>query len=93
MIIEAVLNALKNVVFLLFSWLDLPNMSDFGTGFDDAMGLITEILSMTQTVIDLLLPWEIVKFCLPIVIVIVNFEHIYNFIMWIIKKIPMLGIK
>lgn len=93
MILESILNALKNVVFTLFSWMDIPNMADYGTGFEDAMSLISEILEMTQTVIDLLLPWEIVKFCLPIVIVIVNFEHLYNFIMWVIKKIPFLGMQ
>lgn len=93
MILESILNALKKVIFAIFSWLDLPNMSDYGDGFDNALGLISQILESTQSVIDLLLPWEIVVFCLPIVIVIDNFEHIYNFIMWVVRKIPMLGIK
>lgn len=93
MIIEIILNMLKKVVFALFSWLDLPNMSDYGTGFDDALALISQILESSQSLIDLLLPWEIVTFVLPIVIIIENFEHIYNFIMWVIRKIPMLGIK
>ena len=93
MIVESILNMLKKVVFALFSWLDLPNMSDYGDGFDNALSLIFQILESTQSVIDLLLPWEIVVFSLPIVIVIDNFEHIYNFIMWVVRKIPMLNIK
>lgn len=93
MIIEGILNALKKVIFALFSWIDLPNMSDYGTGFDDAFALIGDMLESSQGIINLFLPWNIVKFGLPIVIVVMNFEHIYNFIMWVIKKIPMLGIK
>ena len=93
MILEGILNALKKVIFALFSWIDLPNMSDYGSGFDDAFSLIGDMLESSQGIINLFLPWSIVKFGLPIVIVVMNFEHIYNFIMWVVKKIPMLGIK
>ncbi len=93
MILEGILNALKKVIFTLFSWIDLPNMADYGTGFEDAFALIGDMLESSQGIINLFLPWSIVKFGLPIVIVVMNFEHIYNFVMWIVKKIPMLGIK
>lgn len=93
MVVEGILNALKSVIFTLFSWIDLPNMSDYGTGFEDAFALIGDMLESSQCIINLFLPWNIVKFGLPIVIVVMNFEHIYNFVMWVIKKIPMLGIK
>lgn len=93
MILEAILNMLKSVVFALFSWLDLPNMTDYGSGFQDAFDLITEMLESSKSIINLFLPWQIVVFGLPIIIVVMNFEHIYNFIMWVVKKIPMLGIK
>lgn len=93
MILEGILNALKKVIFALFSWIDLPNMSDYGTGFDDAFALIGDMLESSQGIINLFLPWSIVKFGLPIVIVVMNFEHIYSFVMWVIKKIPMLGVK
>ena len=93
MILEGILNALKKVIFALFSWIDLPNMSDYGTGFDDAFALIGDMLESSQGIINLFLPWNIVKFGLPIVIIVINFEHIYHFIMWVVRKIPMLGIK
>lgn len=93
MILEGILNALKTVIFTLFSWLDLPNMSDYGTGFEDAFALISEMLESSQGLINLFLPWDIVRFGFPIVIVVINFEHIYHFIMWVVRKIPMLGIK
>lgn len=93
MIIEGILNALKSVIFALFSWLDLPNMSDYGSGFDDAIDLLAQMIESSQSLINLFLPWDIVKFGLPIVIVVMNFEHIYHFIMWVVRKIPMLGIE
>lgn len=93
MIIESILNMLKNVVFALFSWLDLPNMSDYGTGFQDAFNLITDMLESSKSLINLFLPWDIVRFGLPIVIVVMNFEHIYDFLMWVIRKIPMINIR
>lgn len=93
MIVEGILNALKSVIFGLFSWIDLPNSADYGDGFYDALELLADILISSQGIINLFLPWEIVKFGFPIIIVVMNFEHIYYFVMWVIKKIPMLGIK
>ena len=93
MIIESILNGLKTVVFALFSWLNLPNLSDYGLDIDEALSTINYILSMTQSVIDLLLPWNIVRVCLPIVIIVSNMDKLYSLVMWIIRKIPMLGIK
>lgn len=93
MILEGILNALQKAIFAIFSWIDLPNMADYGTGFEDAFALIGDMLESSQGIINLFLPWNIVKFGLPIVIVVMNFEHIYNFVMWVVRKIPMLGIK
>ena len=67
MLIESILNALKSIVFTVFSWLDLPNLSDYGLDIDQAVTTITELLNMTKSVIDLLLPWNLVRVCLPIV--------------------------
>lgn len=93
MIIKSILNALQAVIFTVFGWLDLPNLSDYGLNIDAARSTILEILYMTTSVIDMLLPWSIVKVCLPIVIAVSNADKIYKFIMWIVRKIPMLGIK
>lgn len=93
MIIESILTAFKKIIFGLFSFIDLPNMSDYGTGFSDAFELISQILDSVKSIIDMLFPWEIVVFSIPIVILISNFDKVYHFIMWIARKIPMLGIK
>ncbi len=93
MIIESILNALKSVIFAVFSWLDLPNMADYGDGFENGIAFIDTMFESAQSLINLFLPWDIVRFGFPIIIVVLNFDHIYDFIMWILKKIPMLNIK
>mgnify|MGYP003291651022 CR=1 FL=1 len=93
MIIKTILDALQAVIFAVFSWLDLPNLSDYGLDIDAARSTIMEIFTMCTSVIDMLLPWSIVKLCLPIVIAVSNADKIYKFLMWILRKIPMLGIK
>ena len=36
---------------------------------------------------------QTIKIAIPIIIVVMNFERVYKFIMWIVRKIPMLGVK
>lgn len=97
MIIEAILNALKGVIFTLFSWLNFPSLaeinSDAAENINAAFTFINEMMFNARTLINLFLPWDIVRFGLPIIIVIMNMEHIYHFIMWVVRKIPMLNVK
>lgn len=97
MIIESILTLLKKVIFTLFSWLDFPNLAEINTeaatNIDNAFSFINEMLFNARSLINLFLPWDIVRFGLPIIIVIMNMEHIYHFVMWVVRKIPMLNVK
>ncbi len=93
MIIESILTLLQNVIFALFSWIDLPNLGDYLDGFNEAFLFIQEMMSSCKSLINLFFPWDIVRFGFPIILIVMNFEHIYYFLMWILKKIPMLNIK
>lgn len=90
MIIESVLNALKAVITSVFSWINIPGI---GKDFETAMSYIDLLFQNAQSLINLFLPWKIVTFGIPIIIIVENFEHIYHFVIWILKKIPMLGIE
>lgn len=90
MIIESILNALKTVITTLFSWINIPGI---GEDFETAIEFVDVLFQNAKSMINLFLPWQIVTFGIPLIIIIVNFERIYNFIMWILKKIPMLGIE
>jgi len=89
-IIETILNAFKTLLKTLFSWINIPSA---GEEFNNAMAYFSDMLEVGKSLIDLFIPWNLVRFGLPLLIVVVNFEHIYHFVMWILKKIPMLGIE
>lgn len=90
MIIELILNLLKGLLFICFSWINIP-------GFPE------EMLSSLYTFLDLifdnltLLGFFIrpitLSIVIPLLIILINFDKVYKFTMWILRKIPMLGIK
>lgn len=40
-----------------------------------------------------LIPMDFALILLPLVILVANFERVYHLIMWVLRKIPMVGIK
>lgn len=38
-------------------------------------------------------PMDFVLILVPLVILVDNFEHVYHLIMWVLRKIPLLGIE
>lgn len=90
MLFETILNALKGLLQTLLGWINIPSA---GEEFTNGISYFTTMLETGQSMIDLFIPWSLVKFGLPLLIVVVNFERVYNLIMWILRKIPMLGIE
>lgn len=39
------------------------------------------------------LPMDYVLILIPLVLLVVNFEHVYHLIMWVLRKIPVVGIE
>lgn len=89
MLIETILNALKTLLQTLLGWINIPGA---GEEFNNGILYFTTMMETAQSLIDLFIPWSLVRFGLPLLVVVVNFERVYNFIMWILRKIPMLGI-
>lgn len=90
LIIEAILNALKTMIKMLFNWINIPGA---GEDFFDGIAFFSSMLDSAKSLINFFVPWTLVQWGLPILIVVLNFEHIYHFVMFILKKIPMLGIE
>lgn len=90
MILELLFNAILLLLKTVFSILpDMPQLPD-------------TILSSVDTVMDILFdnvhllgfffPINTIKIMIPLILLVVNFERIYHFTMWIIKKLP-IGVK
>ena len=90
MIVMALINFVLDTIGLLISTFNIPSA---GEQFDQITNFVTDMFSNAENLIGFFIPWEIVKFGLPIVILLLSAEHIYHFIMWILRKIPMLGIE
>lgn len=89
MIISGILSVIKTLLIGIISVFNMPSVSE---EFYNAFDLINDWLANGQHIIDLFVPWNIVKFGIPLIVFVVNFEHIYGVVMWILRKIPMLGI-
>ena len=90
MIIEAIVNVIYAVFAVLTSPINIPSMPD------SVREVVATILDYITTGIALLsnyvnMPYLLILF--TIVIAVDVGVMIYHFVMWILKKIPMLGIE
>lgn len=89
MIIELILNALKNVLFAVFSWINIPGFPDeLLSGLYSFLDIIFNNLSLLGFFVRPIT----IQIVIPILIILLNFDKVYKFTMWILKKIPMLNI-
>lgn len=88
MLLQTVLDIVKSVLFNVLSFINIP-------GFPEALtGAITSVLDTICSnlgLLGLVVRWNTVVVAVPLLIAIINMQHIYDGVMWIIRKIPMLG--
>lgn len=87
MILEAIMNLVKvllNVVFALLP--DVPNLDI------TLLDSLTQYINMIFNNLGLLgffVRISTIKALVPLVIIAINFEDIYHFVMWVVKKLPL----
>ena len=89
MIINALLSVVRVLINLLFGWVNLPAVPDSITSVVDTL---FTYMAQGIGIVWLFVPQDLVLVLLPLVIVVHNFDHLYHLGMWILKKIPMVGI-
>lgn len=90
MIIELIMSAVSAVLKLLFAWINLPAASpEISAAFADFLTYVESGVSF----LAYFLPMDLVKVMISVFLLVFAFEHGYWIVMWIIKKIPALGIK
>jgi len=88
MIFEVILNAIQAILFLALGFINIPQFpADFVNGINNIFDLIFDNLSM----VSLFLPWSIITVGIPLLLVIINLDKLYSALMWILRKIPMIG--
>mgnify|MGYP001337967719 CR=1 FL=1 len=79
---------LFDVIFALLGV--LPQMPEQGVAaLDFVFNLMFDAVALAGIFID----FSFVKLLIPLAIAIFNFDHIVKFVMFILKKIPILGIE
>lgn len=89
MILESVFNLVSGLVKLVFGWINLPDLPDSITSvIDELFALISGSVGIIGIFVDL----NMVKILLPVLLIVINFDDVWKFTMFILRKIPFLGI-
>lgn len=90
MIIKGLFNLVLSLLQIIFAPINLP---DLPIGLQNIFdGLLSAMLSAIG-LFEVFVRPSTLQLLIPIVIVLVNFEKLWNGIMFILKKIPFLGIE
>ena len=91
MIFQVIFDMVKVLLNLIFSILpSIPNLPQSALdGIDTVLDLIFDNLGLLSFFVNI----STIKIIIPIFIALMAFDKIYAFTMWVLKKIPMLGMK
>lgn len=87
MIIKAIFDLILGLLKLVFGL--LPSVPALPDTIIDSLNSVLDTIFNNLNLIGLFVRVDTIKILVPLVIVAVNFEHIYHFTMWILKKIPL----
>ena len=90
MILKLLFELVIGLLELVFGWVSFPPMPSVVTGVVDT---VFSAISVGIGFVWFFIPRDLVLALLPIVLILENFDKVYSVVMWIIKKIPFLGIK
>lgn len=88
MIIKALMDMIASVLQTLLGFINIPS---FPESWTSAVSSFMDTLFSYVGLVDLVIPWDTIKLGIPILIAVINMDKIYDAIMWILRKIPMLG--
>lgn len=90
MIIEAILNLFLSLIEGVFGWINLPQLPSSVTAvIDELFGYFTGAVGLLSIFID----FHMLRILLPILVIVINFDEVYKFTMFILRKIPFLNIQ
>lgn len=90
MIISSILDLFKNLLKLVFGFINLPDFPDVLTS---AIDKILEIVFGSFNLLAFFIRPATIKIVIPVLIILINFEEVYKLTMFILKKIPFLNFK
>lgn len=90
MIIEGIMNLILTLLQTVFAPLELPDLpASIQSVIDEFIAILTGAVGLFSVFFRM----STVKILVPLVIAIANFDKLYSLIMYILRKIPFLGIE
>lgn len=90
MIVEGIVNMLVSLLKVVFGWIDLPDLPDgIDTVIDELFGYLEGGMGLLSIFLDI----DMLRLLLPVLLIVINFDKAYKLTMFILRKIPFLGIK
>ena len=90
MILESVFNLFASALKLIFGWIEFP---PFPTELSMYIDTLVEMINMGLNIMWVFIDREVVMILLPLVVAVINFDHMFKLVMFVLRKIPFLGIK
>lgn len=84
MIVEAILNMIKALITTVLGV--LPDIPAFPENLNNSINVVIDTIFSSLDLLDCFVRPETLKIIIPVLLVIWNFEYIYEIVMWIIAK-------
>lgn len=91
MIVEALVNAILNLIYTVLDFVDIPQLQQ--SIVNDVNATIDNILGWSSNLIDIFLDYNIAIILVGIILIVEVIVEIYFFVLWVLKKIPVVGIE
>lgn len=85
MIIEALFNLIFGLVNLIINL--LPSLPDFDESLLADFNAALDTIFENAYMLGFFFPIDTIKVYIPLILLVINFEHIYNLAMWVITWI------
>ncbi len=90
MIIKGLFELVFTLLSIVLTPIQLPQMPDgVQSVFDELLDVVKGSVGLASVFLD----FNVVKWLIPVVLVVANFDKVWSMIMFILRKIPFLGIE
>lgn len=90
MILEALLNIIKVLLQVVFGWINIPG---FPEELTNSINTFLELIFGNLSLLGFFIRPITLTVGIPVLIILINFEQVYKLTMWILKKVPFLGVE
>ena len=90
MIIKGLFSLIIALLNIVFGWVSLPAMP---SAVDEAFNMLLSYMQSGIGFVWLIVPRDLVLVVIPVILILSDFDKLYTVVMWVLRKIPFLGIQ